>query len=585
MAVPDPSRVARDAPIPPDITDDVLHIICEFLAKDHDFATLFNCVLAGKRLATPAIKQLYRTHSVCTSFGGGDTENLELAQQRLVVQRWAILWRSIIASTMQETMYPYARYVRSLDLRNLSYLLEDPKFAGTNVAKYFFGGSMSKFRITRPRPNARINTAAVLEAVGDAITEHAPLLEIVSGDVNSDELIKWAPKLSNLRALELWSGAALDDPRAREAIIASCPKFTALSFYKWFDKDVDEKMSHFISGLTSPSLRSFEVIGSSDISAGTYLALNSHGQTLSCLTMNLKATDLPHLPLLKGCTALELLRLELTHAGGGPSQSEMENFNTFRNGMSDWLGNCRRLRTLIINGVDAAADIMTPVLVDENLKLHSLDLDSYNGGAQEQFHKALACQKHLERLRLDGEPDNMTRDDVDAFAKSIAQLHNLKSLKLSGVSDFFHDEHFITLAENLSRLEEFSFTGLGVGDAILPSLAKVSNLRLLNILAISKFSYEGLIDFANQLGPGNRGIVMAVNSADPFYNLDETAVGHINDELRKRVDGKLEFMTFRGELRYLHNRLLNHLLIGYVLPVQGSSDGRVYIYPVVVLQL
>ncbi|KAK8170644.1 hypothetical protein BC567DRAFT_181840 [Phyllosticta citribraziliensis] len=585
MAVPDHSRAARVPQRVPDMVDDVLHIICEALAKEHDFATLFNCVLAGKRLASPAIKQLYRTHSVCTSFGGGDTENLELAQQRLVVQRWAILWRSIIASTMKETMYPYAKHVRSLDLRNLSYLLEDPKFAGTNVAKYFFGGSMSKFRITKPRPNPRIDTAAVLEAVGDAITEHAPSLEIVSGDVNSRELIKWAPKLSNLRALELWSGAALDDPQAREAIIASCPKFTALSFYKWFDKDVDEKMSHFVSGLTSPSLRSFEVIGSSDISASTYLALNSHGLSLSNLSMNLKPTDLPHLPLLKGCTALEHLRLELTPARGGPPQSEMENFNEFRHEMSDWLGNCKRLKTLTINGVDAAADIMTPVLVNESLKLHTLDLDSYNGGTQEQFHKALACQKHLEKLRLDGEPDNMTRDDLNAFAKSIAQLHNLKSLRLSGVCDSFQDEHLITLAENLPCLEEFYFTGVGVSDAILPSLAKISNLRVLNILAISKFSCEGLIDFAEQLGPSNRGIVIAINSADPYYNIDECSLGRINDVLRKRVDGKLEFMLFRGELRYLYHAHHNHLLVGHVVPLADNHRGLVYIYPLAIIQL
>ena len=106
-----------------------------------------------------------------------------MAQQRLVVQKWAIVWRSILASTMQETMFPYARYVRSLDLRNLSYLLDDPKFGGTEVAKYFFSGRMSSFR--SPKGNlkgTRLNTSAILDAVGDAIVDHAPSLEIVSGD-------------------------------------------------------------------------------------------------------------------------------------------------------------------------------------------------------------------------------------------------------------------------------------------------------------------------------------------------------------------------------------------------------------------
>lgn len=60
MAASDPGRTNGEATMSTVIPDDVLHIICEQIAKDQDFATLFNCVLTGRRLAEPAIKQLYR---------------------------------------------------------------------------------------------------------------------------------------------------------------------------------------------------------------------------------------------------------------------------------------------------------------------------------------------------------------------------------------------------------------------------------------------------------------------------------------------------------------------------------------------
>ncbi|KAK8194808.1 uncharacterized protein BKA78DRAFT_308311 [Phyllosticta capitalensis] len=547
MAASDPGRTNGEATMSTVIPDDVLHIICEQIAKDQDFATLFNCVLTGRRLAEPAIKQLYRNHNVCTSFGGGDTENLEMAQQRLVVQKWAIVWRSILASTMQETMFPYARYVRSLDLRNLSYLLDDPKFGGTEVAKYFFSGRMSSFR--SPKGNlkgTRLNTSAILDAVGDAIVDHAPSLEIVSGDVNGQELIKWAPKLSNLRSLELWSGNALEDPRVREAIIASCPKFCGLMFYQWHGKNVDEKMSAFIQGLATPSLRYFEVIGSSDIGEDTYQVLSSHGPTLTHLSLNLKVEQMQHLPLLRGCTAIEMLRLEVAFRGSWTFPST-EDLDTFRVGMSDWLSSCKKLRSLFVDKIEASAEFVMPVLLDDDIKLLALDLDSYNAASAQAkaFHQALSGQKHLERLRLDADPELMTRDDIDTFTDSIAEIHTLKSLRLTGVSDYFSDEHVIKLAENLPNLEEFFFTGLLVADSILPPLAKLRNLRLVSVSAISKFSASGLLDFARQLGPGNRNILVAVNCADASANLDEAELARINDALRENVDGKLEFTLWR----------------------------------------
>lgn len=51
-----------------------------------------------------------------------------LQQQGQSVSRWAGLWRTMILSSLNKTAYPYCQYIRTLDLRDLRELLEDPEF-------------------------------------------------------------------------------------------------------------------------------------------------------------------------------------------------------------------------------------------------------------------------------------------------------------------------------------------------------------------------------------------------------------------------------------------------------------------------
>lgn len=50
-----------------------------------------------------------------------------------MVQKWSILWRSIIASSLDATLFPYCRYIKTLDFRDLGNLLDDDKFKGKLV--------------------------------------------------------------------------------------------------------------------------------------------------------------------------------------------------------------------------------------------------------------------------------------------------------------------------------------------------------------------------------------------------------------------------------------------------------------------
>jgi len=144
----------------PALPDDILHLLCEELADQEEFATLFNCACSSRVLAVPALTHLYRydtevswgrvleafdrgvtnfcsrSHHLAPVRGGGDDiYGLPVATKLLMIQRWSILWRSIVASSLEATLFPYCRYIRSLDFRDLGYLLDDDQFR-VKVSKF-----------------------------------------------------------------------------------------------------------------------------------------------------------------------------------------------------------------------------------------------------------------------------------------------------------------------------------------------------------------------------------------------------------------------------------------------------------------
>lgn len=73
--------------------------------------------------------RLYRSHHEAPIQGGGDDAlGTPLAQRLLVTQRWSILWKSIIASSLDATLFPYCRYIKTLDFRDLGNLFGDEQF-------------------------------------------------------------------------------------------------------------------------------------------------------------------------------------------------------------------------------------------------------------------------------------------------------------------------------------------------------------------------------------------------------------------------------------------------------------------------
>lgn len=64
-----------------------------------------------------------------TFSGGGDEPSQKWPHERKT-RKWALLWRSMVLSSLAKTLFPYCRYIKELDLRDLEYLFDDMKFKG-----------------------------------------------------------------------------------------------------------------------------------------------------------------------------------------------------------------------------------------------------------------------------------------------------------------------------------------------------------------------------------------------------------------------------------------------------------------------
>jgi hypothetical protein len=146
-------------------------------------------------------------------------------QQIYTISKWALLWKSIIRSSIKKTAYPYALYIRSLDLRNLTDLLDDTLFR-EHAMDGFFADDMAQFLKAQETPvkkrtrgrktiGIRLNIPVVLDLVGESITSFVSvsatenratvaLDDIAPGNISSVVLPRWTGRLSRLKSMTLW---------------------------------------------------------------------------------------------------------------------------------------------------------------------------------------------------------------------------------------------------------------------------------------------------------------------------------------------------------------------------------------------
>ncbi|KAF2712430.1 hypothetical protein K504DRAFT_531531 [Pleomassaria siparia CBS 279.74] len=532
----------------PNLPDDILHLLCEELALQECFDTLFNCACASRALAVPALTHLYRSHHLAPVKGGGDDEGGSIGMKQVIVQRWAILWRSIIASSLDDTLFPYCRYIKALDLRDLMELLDDVHFKG-KVVKYFFSGTLSKLNktlnVTYPsgKKHTRLDNVAIIDAVGEVVTQCTPMLETISGQLVSDALVRWAPRLPRLQTLELFNGSPLEDELVHTSIKKHCPQFNFLSIFNWTAEDRDFKFSKFLSTIQPQSLRALETITNVGAGAETFLALSNHSKSLKDLKLCVAMDTFPHLSLLRSCTSLEALRIE-----GDKSWTNLEKTqNDVFLDMMDWLSHCSSLRKLSFTSFVSAAALVAPVLLKDTIKLRTLHIDSYLAKDCQLFHQALAHQRGtLHTLFLSADTEGMFRDDVDTLVDSLKQLTELRDLHLALVQEVLQDDHLISIITSLTKLQELNLTGLEIKDGVLEAVGNLKNIREVTFSGISKFTTDGLFEFIHCLSlPGNQGIRVIVEMADPDTLLTDEEVALVRNTLYEKVGGTFDYTPWQ----------------------------------------
>ncbi|KAI9782646.1 MAG: hypothetical protein M1835_003988 [Candelina submexicana] len=517
-------------------------------------------------MAAPALANLYRMHNsapVTTrgidEFELSRSERYGNAAQELIVQKWALLWRSILRSSLGKTLYTYCRYIRALDLRDLKYLLDEPRFR--TYDKKFFADELAPFNIEIETPrkpgkpgrkanaSRRLNVLSIINAIGEgnivAITLQTPILEELSGEISGTALSTWTSRLPRLRSLELYQGSALKDG-TENSIHVHCPFFRKLSIYSWVGDDADQQMGNFLVGLRPNTLEYFEVISFSDLGVGTFLALNHHKASLRELRLsNLKTEAVYALPALKECTAIVVLHLEELHG-----TTDLSDLGTSENNvlseMTDWLRSCKQLETITVKNMRNGPAILTSVLLENSIHLRKVEVEGYTMRDNQDFHRALASQPDLQSVKLKGESEDVARDDLDILVGSLSCLVQLRDLQLREVSDYFRDEHICTLASKLTRLEELYTSGFGITDIVWRDISRLSNLRTLSFNAMTGFTLTGILGYISSLGAGNKGLVISVDNANPSSNLDEEEQRVVREAIASKVEGRFNFTLMRG---------------------------------------
>ncbi|KIX02401.1 uncharacterized protein Z518_08342 [Rhinocladiella mackenziei CBS 650.93] len=536
------------------LPDEILSLICQELGKDGDFGSLYKCALSSKSFADPALRTLYQLHQNSPAFEQRDDLEVrqrpvdfatKAAEQAQFYRKWTILWRSIILSGVDDliTYKPYCRYIKTLDFRNLSAMLDDLKFTGP-VRKAFFANGLESFHFPKKEFNRQVvDVVATVNAIGEAVTAKTTLLEEIDGHISPGFLPRWISRSPKLETMVLWKGDALANG-AGAAIAEHCESFRNLTLHEWLSPDADDAFATFLHELKADTLGYFEMISYNNLGKRSFEALGRHKSLQQLDLGNLNQEAMQNLNALQECTEIHTLKLDDNF---GTVQLEALNNDVFLE-VVEWLSSCRKLRDLSLKKFFDGPALLSRVLYSPNVKLTRLSLEGYTvrHTSAQLFHSALAEQKSLESVWLKGNGEDTTPDDLQIMVEGLSHLTNLRELVLKDVSDEFTEEHIICLALNLPHLEDFWTSGGEVSANILLPLANLKNLKNLTLYAMTQFAADEIVDFLERLDrETQKGFNLSLMAADPESDLSESEQEIIREYIRVNLDGRFDFVLWR----------------------------------------
>lgn len=273
--------------------------------------------------------------------------------------------------------------------------------------------------------------------------------------------------------------------------------------------------------------------------------MSSHVNSLQELKLtSLSIEAIGELPTLGAAPTLKVLSLT-----DSQSAARDDSFYTIVGAIAQWICTCTSLRRLELRRFVNDTVLLSQVLIDERIRLNTLSVAGYMMSGARHFHQALACQPSLEYLYLKGEGSEIPEDN-EILVQALCQLNQLRELELKDISDWFTPDHVMVLTPSLPRLERLWISGEAFDDDIWNLFLCLPNLQSLVINALSEFTTAGILDFISQLGPGNRGLNLAILNAMTSSEITEESQAIIRDALRETLNGTFDFVLARG--KYLH---------------------------------
>lgn len=299
-------------------------------------------------------------------------------------------------------------------------------------------------------------------------------------------------------------------------------------------QDKDEKLARILGGPASGSLKTFEFHQKYTIKDQSLLSLKTQSSSIVHLSLVIHHDFFFHLYLLGTCP--NLATLELRHSGrlDGP------NVPLALDKAKDWLNSCKTLRKLeVFNRY--GPQFVTGVLIDENIPIQSLKVTPDLRGCSKTFYEALSTKSSIRELRIrfleyvdEGSDDPYRRDD--SLWESILSMHWLKLLHISARG--LADDSIGDIAKRLNQLQYLKVDTNGFTNATLDSLSSMPTLRSFIQKGSSSFTFKGILSFINNLGPGNRGLHLEINSPNRVFTEEEMASAR--SLLNSKVGGTIE---------------------------------------------
>ncbi|GAB1200106.1 hypothetical protein APSETT444_009473 [Aspergillus pseudonomiae] len=156
------------------------------------------------------------------------------------------------------------------------------------------------------------------------------------------------------------------------------------------------------------------------------------------------------------------------------------------------------------------------------------------------FHEALHKHPSLRYLHLNGQGSDEPEHNK-SLIQGISQLPNLRGLKLEGVSSGFIMEDFMALTPHLPHLERLWIDGKYFCNRIWNALLCLPKLKGLTIAGRSAFKGKDILDFIDQLGPGNRGFRLSILKSTDDTDINDITENFVRDHLRSKLNGYFDF--------------------------------------------